>query len=562
MPEPSSATASDSAAMKARSTYALAVALALAPGAAALSAAPPVDWEELVVFVCAVLADPKEDATYTYEYRVHLAPFECDNRVEIYVRFTPGWDFEIARLDGDGGGPRKQSQSIEILIDDRFETLPAGKGRDSMHFYYRSACEWLPELLAILRFADTTVAFNLGQAVVGVLAAQAQSHGVDASFVTDPARDLLKTAASAEKIDFTSEAAGASPPTPEVPAPDVGFTVPYEALTAGVGTDVAPSEAEASPPQVDASGSGSGHDFAAPAMEGDLPTRGIARAPQSENTLTASGTTVTTHVDGSNTDDAVREVLSPLDEPSASQLAHGERRFGERQSPSAPAPEPGTDPLSLSRWAVPEERPQHVDSAKPSRGRALETAASESEVPARVSAPRFAPAFLIAFAAALAIAVALYHRLTRKDVLAQEARARILAVVQGSAGLTASKIAAAAAVYRTTAEYHLKVLVTSGLIVEKRMGNRSRYFAPGAAPAESPLDFAAPVGRDLANLVAANPGLTMGEAAAALGVGPMTVTYHAKRLSERSFLTIVVEGSKRRLFAAKPSSESDAMSPA
>jgi len=162
--------------------------------------------------------------------------------------------------------------------------------------------------------------------------------------------------------------------------------------------------------------------------------------------------------------------------------------------------------------------------------------------------------------ASLAALAALYHRLRRPELLEQASREAILAHVRLNPACTATDVARALAMDRSTVRHHLRVLSQHGFLRARSEGRSTYYLVNDGlvGPSEARRILAAESGE--ANVrfleaVAALPGLCQRDAAARLALAPSTVSERVRRLEARGWidrrfgaLRVTEEGS--RLLAA------------
>lgn len=155
-----------------------------------------------------------------------------------------------------------------------------------------------------------------------------------------------------------------------------------------------------------------------------------------------------------------------------------------------------------------------------------------------------------------AAAVLAYTRLTRGDVLANPARAAILAAAKASPGLSFADARSAAGLSHGGAAYHLSVLVRAGHLARLESGGFTRYFVAGSADfvrfAEEAVLLTG--GAEARVLAAARgaPGSTAADLARALGVSRVAVHYTLRRLEGRGLVERRREGARVLVVARGP----------
>jgi len=148
--------------------------------------------------------------------------------------------------------------------------------------------------------------------------------------------------------------------------------------------------------------------------------------------------------------------------------------------------------------------------------------------------------------------LALFTRLTPDAMRDHPARARLLDLVESSPGMHVEELARKAGMSRGVARHHVRVLVRSGMLVQRRMGKYACVF-PGSDPAgATALNGhaalrSAGARRLLRSLVEA-PGQNLGQAARSSGLVKSAAAYHVKRFEEHGLLLARAEGTALRLY--------------
>ena len=149
----------------------------------------------------------------------------------------------------------------------------------------------------------------------------------------------------------------------------------------------------------------------------------------------------------------------------------------------------------------------------------------------------------VAAFALLAAGFALYQRFTPDRSIEHECRARIYQLLTGHPeGATAGEVARLLGINRKTAEYHLNYLKRLGRLRTGSDESGARLYGLKAIPERKPL-----VER-LLLLVRQRPGLSVQEAADALGVCRSSADRHAKALVVQGTLESRLVQGERRLF--------------
>jgi DNA-binding transcriptional ArsR family regulator len=131
------------------------------------------------------------------------------------------------------------------------------------------------------------------------------------------------------------------------------------------------------------------------------------------------------------------------------------------------------------------------------------------------------------------LAAPLFTRIERDEVLANETRARMHALITGEPGIHGHAIADHLQLGWSTTVYHLRVLERSGLLRSRQEGRYKCYFVTG----DERLHHTAavvllrqPTSRAIMDTVAARPGLIQKEVCGVLGVSSALASWHLQRL--------------------------------
>lgn len=149
----------------------------------------------------------------------------------------------------------------------------------------------------------------------------------------------------------------------------------------------------------------------------------------------------------------------------------------------------------------------------------------------------------------LLVGVAGYTRLTRARLLDQEARNAIHAAVRGNPGVTTPNLAKVAAVGRTTATYHLRVLEREGYVASRIVGRSRHWFPVGEARALPPEALALlqhPTTGKVAEVVKSAPGIDQTTLCTQLGLSPSLAHWHLDRLAAAGLVTKARDGRRVR----------------
>lgn len=203
----------------------------------------------------------------------------------------------------------------------------------------------------------------------------------------------------------------------------------------------------------------------------------------------------------------------------------------------ARAPAAGASAAPLARAGAPPAPPSEAGRAT-TGGRVVraadlapQAAAPGTEIPALPAAPLAAGA---GAAVLLGFALRLYHRVTSGPDREKGLRSALLARLRDGGPARERDLAGALAVDRTTARYHARLLVKSGLVVERRLG-RIPWFALAGDPRLKELNDAAvalrhPLARALFEAARAHERAKLGELAALASTSPQNANYHLGRL--------------------------------
>lgn len=155
----------------------------------------------------------------------------------------------------------------------------------------------------------------------------------------------------------------------------------------------------------------------------------------------------------------------------------------------------------------------------------------------------------------LALGGLLYTRLSRPKLLDQEARAKVYAMVATEPGLHASEVARRLGGGHGLAEYHLGVLVREGYLTTVATPGFRRYFVTGRLPPaamRAQATLAQGRAADALRAIAARPGLSLSDLAAALGVQAPAASKVVDRLEAAGLVERRRDGRAVRLFPAAP----------
>jgi predicted transcriptional regulator len=144
----------------------------------------------------------------------------------------------------------------------------------------------------------------------------------------------------------------------------------------------------------------------------------------------------------------------------------------------------------------------------------------------------------------LKVLAPLYSRLDRDRILGHPVRRRMLALVADQPGIHLEAAQRGAGIGAGAAAHHVHVLLSSGFLREQRAGRFRRLYPADAQPQQVARDAALrqPRAAALYELVRANPGMGLREAARALAVPASSLQWHCARLSAAGLLERRTDG--------------------
>ena len=150
--------------------------------------------------------------------------------------------------------------------------------------------------------------------------------------------------------------------------------------------------------------------------------------------------------------------------------------------------------------------------------------------------------------ALLAPLAPLYSRLRRGDVLAQETRERVYALVRAHPGAYLARLEALSGLGSGALVYQLRVLERHRLVASRREGKLRRFYPTGEVPA--PRDLT-PHQERILDLLGAG-GLTQREVAAALRLTQQGASYHLRALETKGRVELSFERDAWRYYPRAP----------
>ncbi|HVL49176.1 MAG TPA: winged helix-turn-helix transcriptional regulator [Candidatus Thermoplasmatota archaeon] len=150
------------------------------------------------------------------------------------------------------------------------------------------------------------------------------------------------------------------------------------------------------------------------------------------------------------------------------------------------------------------------------------------------------------------LGLGLYSFISDDELLDDENRARIFALIKAEPGVSTKDVANRLGLAWGTVTHHLLKLERRRFVTSRKYGKYRRYFANGAAPTDERKDVVAvlrlPRTADVAALIRNNPGMTQKEAGDRLGVSSSTVLWHVRRLESVALVRKLREGKLVRYF--------------
>lgn len=147
----------------------------------------------------------------------------------------------------------------------------------------------------------------------------------------------------------------------------------------------------------------------------------------------------------------------------------------------------------------------------------------------------------------------LFSRIEASRLEKHPVRARLLQLIEAQPGIHFQEICRTADLATGAAVHHLRKLADGNLVVVRQSGRYHCYFLVGQSrmPEAGAAGFLKSDGaRKVLETVEAQAGLSHLEVAAATGLQPSTVNYHAQRLTEAGLLSARREGRNVRLYRA------------
>jgi DNA-binding transcriptional ArsR family regulator len=212
----------------------------------------------------------------------------------------------------------------------------------------------------------------------------------------------------------------------------------------------------------------------------------------------------------------------------------------------------------LRLMPLPAEQPAAAERLVASGAHAPERATATVLDPVATAAV-VAPA-LLALIGGLLFAPSLYHRVQQESSLDHPGRRALYEAIVASPGCTIQSAARASGLSRGTAVHHLRILARHRLVLQ-RPGTKEVHLFPNTPGFEGALAqhlslLARPRTREIAALVAAEPGLTRTEVAQRVGITPSTLDWHLGQLLQSGLVAERLEGRRRALMPG------DALAPA
>lgn len=130
----------------------------------------------------------------------------------------------------------------------------------------------------------------------------------------------------------------------------------------------------------------------------------------------------------------------------------------------------------------------------------------------------------------------LYARVAKDKVLDHGTRQELLDRLRASPGSCVAELQAASGVSLNTIRHHLRVMQANGVVTSVKQGRRRCFFPVDTGwsaenrVAAAAISARAP--RRVFRVIKSRPGIAQQELAAALGVTPTSIAFHARRLQE------------------------------
>ncbi len=128
----------------------------------------------------------------------------------------------------------------------------------------------------------------------------------------------------------------------------------------------------------------------------------------------------------------------------------------------------------------------------------------------------------------------LYTKLRKEAVLDQYTRGKIHGFIVANPGDYFASIAKALDVPAGTLAYHLRVLEREGHVFSRKQGVHRAFYPRGAKVDPAPGGELSPVERAICEVVRKAPGVRGKDIASSMGITPPTVSYHLRRLVDRT----------------------------
>lgn len=145
----------------------------------------------------------------------------------------------------------------------------------------------------------------------------------------------------------------------------------------------------------------------------------------------------------------------------------------------------------------------------------------------------------------------LFSRILPEKSMDHPARRQIADAIGAQPGIHLQALVQELGLARATVEHHVRVLMQSGVVHERRLGRYRCYYRglpqrfPSAPP---PSTMRSHHARDVLRQITANPGSAVGDVAVAIGSPPRVVSYHIQRLAQAGLLRLEHQGRFTRAF--------------
>lgn len=144
----------------------------------------------------------------------------------------------------------------------------------------------------------------------------------------------------------------------------------------------------------------------------------------------------------------------------------------------------------------------------------------------------------------------LFSRILPEKSMDHPARRQIADAIAAQPGIHLQALVTEVGLARATVEHHVRVLMQTGVVHERRLGRYRCYYRglPQRFPAPAPATMRSPYAKDVLRAVTSQPGMAVADVAAAIGSPPRVVSYHVQRLAQAGLLRLEHQGRYTRAF--------------